>query len=265
MVWDRILGLLMGHTKQTSRISLQEIIDYCTCPLKLSQRLDGNDKLTGHDLFVKAGREAVYSYFNALAQGYYMPTAMSRATKEFDRIWVEHQHLITYDRRKAQYSGRLLVERLASMYDPKQDEVVAVNFPIELALTKNLIITDSIDVLLINKKSGKGGKRTIRAISTMDLASNDNERYMDMRAGIFKMAIQSYLGQQTKRHYTYEIRSFNSADKVITPKLNQRHDMVRLATNVMKGIKHKVYYPTTSKETCKQCHMKTICSLSLLK
>lgn len=220
--------------------------------------------MTPHDLFIKAGRAAVYAYFNAIAQGYYSPTAITKAVREFDAIWLANQMLVTFDKRLGNYDGRLLVERLASVYNPKEDEVVAVNYPIELALTSNLILTDQIDVLIINKKSGRGGKQTIRGVCFQELDSNDNDRYTELRANLFKSAIQCYLGNQTRRHYSYEVRPFQGSDKVIDPKVDHRQHLTRLVTNVMKGIKHQVWYPTSSKETCRQCHLKKTCNFSLL-
>lgn len=254
----------MDHSNNISRISVQQIIDYSTCPLKVGQRLSGDEKMTPHDLFIVAGKEAVYAYFNALAQGFYTPTAISRAVKKFDEIWAEKQNNIVYDGRLNSYSGRLLIERIATIYEPKEDEIVAVNFPIEVALSPNLILVDQIDVLIINKKSGRGGKQTIRAINLHDVDSNCHERFLDFRASVFKMAIQAYLGSQTSRHYLYELRSFTSKDRVIKPKLQQRYPVIRLATNIAKAIRQKIWYPTTSKESCKQCHLKKTCQLSLI-
>lgn len=224
-------------------------------------RLQDDKRLTPHELFVKASKSAIYTYFNALAQKYTLHTAIAKAVKEFDEVWIDHQDNLIYDGRLKNYSGRLLMERIATIYTPRRDEVVAVNFPIELSLTSKLIVTDSVDILIINKEKRR---QTIRGISLMDTDSNNNERYLDLRANIFKMTIQRYLGNQIRRHYKYEVRSFTSPDKIIEPKLYQRYPIIRLVTNIMKGIKHGVWYPTTSKETCKQCHLKRICKMDLL-
>lgn len=255
----------MARTSDVIKISIQDIIDYCTCPLKFGQAKKGSNRMTGHDLFIKSARAGVHAYYNAVAQGYSIPAAIARATKKFDIIWLEHYKDVVQDNRMTTYKGWLLAERIASTHNNSEDEVVAVNFPIEVALSSKIIVTDTIDVLIINQKHrSKGGKKIIRGISFVDLDQDDNERLLDVRASLMKTAIQRYLGTQTRRNYTYEVRPFMGKDLVIEPKSHQHRNLLRLAGNVSKSIRQEIWYPTTSKETCKRCHLNKTCNLSLL-
>jgi len=162
------------------------------------------------------------------------------------------------------YDGHLLMTKIASIYSPKFDEVVATDFPLQLSFGEKFILKDTIDVLLINRSRGTCGKTVYRAIQLVDDDSNSNERYLQFRTCVFKMAMQKYLGPNTKRNYKYELRCLRSPDKLVMPEPFFVQHMRRVVFNIITGIKNKVWFPTTSKEVCKQCQFKKICSLTLI-
>ena len=218
--------------------------------------------MTSRDLFIDSAKESVKIFFNSIAQGYKVPTSIGKCIKAFDSIWMSRINQVVFDQRIKSYNGSLIVERINQIWNERSDEVVGVNFPIEVSISKNVILNDRIDLLLINRKNK--GKITYRAINFFDMNSNDNERYLHLRAGVFKMAMQSYLGQHTRRNYAYEVWPFNGEQIFIDPKNTDRIDLARLVLNISKAIRQEIWFPTSSEETCKQCPYKKNCTFSLI-
>lgn len=235
-------------------------MSYCSCSLQLKLKLEGNKQTTKDRLFEIAGKEALHVYFNKLAQLYSPHVAVEHALSTFDATWISNIKYINEEVSLSNYNGRLLLERINSFYTPSKDEVVAVKFPIQLSVSSKLIVTDVLDLLLINKQDTK---ITYRGITFEGLSKNSNDRYLQMRSTLFKNAMQNYLGPSTKRNYLYEIRSFSN-DKLIEPKAGEKPALTRLCLNVYKGIKNNIWTATTSKETCRECPVNKTCSLSLL-
>jgi hypothetical protein len=127
-------------------------------------RDNGDDKMTSAELFEECSIKALKIFFNALANGSKYSTAIRKAIKRYDSLWVENSNRLILDYKPLSYDGKLLTERISSIYDPKLDEIVAVNFPIAATLRKDLIVTDTLDLLLIRREGFKKKKQTIRGI-----------------------------------------------------------------------------------------------------
>jgi hypothetical protein len=186
--------------------------------------------------------------------------------RAFDEYWMEHYHRIITDEGTMIYSGDLMISKIDQIYDPSRDEVVASSMPLEVSLSSKLILEDSVDVLIIRKESGANGKTTLRGINLEDPHPADNGRYVHLKAGLFRIAIQRYLGgHANKRHYLYEYWPLEGTKKIIDPKPFDIPTLFELSYKVSVAIQKKIFYPTMSKEICKACPHKKTCNLTLIR
>lgn len=243
-------------------------MDYITCPLKLRQ--DGKEerpKLTAVELYCEAAREGLYTFFSSVGIKKSYKQSMSDAISKFGHHWIKNSDRVEFEEseRLIAYEGRLLATRIETIYDRKRDEVVAVNFPLRLTFPPDILIEDSVDVLIINREKGHYGKTTYRAVCFEEQFKFDNNRYAGVRSAVFRLAIQRYLGREKYRNFEYELRPLQGVDKILKPGHNYYNIIRELAKTIIIAKEANLFYPTNNKEACKVCVYKNTCNLSLIK
>lgn len=246
------------------RVSYKTIEDYMICPLKLYLYNTKTSKLTHEEYYTACARQALYTYFTAIGIGRSVPQATAACTNKFTEEWQNNIHKLL-PTKGINFNNKTLLTTVTNIFNPNKDEIVSVKFPLELSLSKNLIVEDLIDLLLIHRSKGTYGKTTYRAIVFEDVYPFDNKRLQMMRASLFRLALQRHIGRETYKSYSFEIRSFNSPDVIIDPESNYYSLIYSLVSNVNKAMETNSFYPTINKEACKHCSYRDVCNLNLMR
>lgn len=220
------------------------------------------------DLFINAAKEGIYEYFKKVAMGQQKRVAIRGGMRKFDEYWITNQDktIETQSDMFHMYEGDMMVGKINSIHDPKLDEIVGVKFPLELALSPKLILTDTVDILIIRRYKGGNARTVIRGISLEDSHPYDNKRYVAMKTAMFRYSVQRYLGgSQIKRNYEYEFRPLKGIDRCIELEPFDIPTMFQIVKNVSLGIDNEIYYPTMSKEVCRGCVFNRTCNLTLVR
>lgn len=246
-----------------SHITVNEILDYASCPLRVKLRRENPEPITDTELHTKATKEGMYAFFHMKSLGRMQNYAISRAEMRFMEIWMGSKDKAIQSLSSAfTPEDQPMETRILSIYDRFTDCVAGVKFPISFTLSQSIIIEDTIDVVLVKNACGK---ICIRGIQFEDDSFLGNTRYMEMRAAIFRLSVQSYLGPKTQRRYSYEFRPLRGSDKVITPEHFYVPIIAEVVRNISRSIAQELWFPTTSKETCRACAFRYMCDLSLVR
>ena len=234
--------------------------------MKLKLVRDELSKLTPNDLYLISARAGVIEFFNSLALGSNKSSAINRAIKTFSQVWDREIDRTIEDTKDkiSFYNGSMMVTMIGQIYNEEEDEVVATNFPLIVPIYNILYLHDKVDILLIN--TTPSGKKTIRGISLENGHPWDNERYFSIRASVFRLAVQSYLGGSgIKRHYSYESRPLNASANITDANFIDVPVIYEICSKVSMGIDKSIFFPTMSREVCKGCAHKYSCDLSLVR
>lgn len=247
-------------------ISLRDILTYVSCPLKLKLTKDKVSKLTPGDLYLSCARSGIVEFFNSLALRSSKSSAIDRAVKVFTQVWSRELDRTVEDAKDkiSFYNGAMMVTKINEIFTEFEDEVVATRFPLAVPIYNSITIHDEVDILIIN--TNQYGKKTIRGITLEDIHPWDNDRYFSIKATLFRLAVQSYLGgSSSKRHYSYESRPLIGTSKTQTDTFIELPILFDMCTKVGHAIEKSIIYPTMSKEVCRGCAHKYSCDLSLIK
>ena len=235
------------------------MLDYATCPLKLSFENEGKI-LTRKHLFSTAARQSILAFFNTLAAGKSKARATSVATQEFSKVWLSYISTLNVEE-AIDYGMTFPIEKVSAILE-QSGIVMGTNFPIELALGKDFLLKDNIDIFII---STVGNAVTYRAIILTDDYYLLNKRYLYLRAALFKIAIQNYLGKtNVKRNCVLEVRSIFGNDKIIKPVTGLYFNLRKIVMSVHNAISNKVVYPTMNQQACKECLYRDICDQKVI-
>lgn len=247
-------------------VTLRDVLTYVSCPLKLKLTKDKVSKITPLDLYLSSARSGIIEFFNSLALRSSKSSAINRAVKVFTEVWAREVDRVIEDSKDkiSFYNGAMMVTKINEIYNEAEDEVVATRFPLTIPVYNVLTIHDDIDVLIINNSPTK--KRTIRGISLEDIHPWDNDRYFSIKATLFRLAVQNYLGGSSmKRHYSYESRPLLTTNRTITDSFVELPILFDICMKVSQAIEKSIIYPTMSKEVCRGCAHKHSCDLSLIR
>ena len=276
--------------KKVRRISFSEIFDYATCPLKYKFKKEGLLPRATQDVYADITIDALQKFFSQVGMGKRIDTATKKATQYWVERWTAHEFGKDQQREAYKYfsKGKLLVTRISELYHPKQDKVATSSYPLEIAVTPSIIVTDSLDLLLVRtiKQHKMRDRVYYRLIQFCKEADVYNSRYLDYRSSMVRLALQRDLNTRldtsldystsgapgkggftmvsTDRSYIYEIRSIYGEDKVVHPRLHYLKTVYRITSNICNSIANGYFYATTSKEACRNCEFKNICQLSLV-
>lgn len=249
--------------KEVRKISFNSLYEYITCPFKMAFS-DKDKRYTVAELYNYAGRESLKTLFSFIALNRSWSRAYSEATEKFNYIWLSNIDKITEKfNSNVKFLQSYIITKAKKIVDFKSDEIVSVNFPLEYALNSSTILTDNIDLLVINSPS-LTSKKTYRAINFFSRMPFENKRYFNLRAGFFRLTIQSYLSRSHYRDFSYELAPLNGSDEIYAPSPHFLPTIRTLVKNVAEGINNKVYYPTNNEQTCEGCPYKKTCSMSLI-
>lgn len=242
-------------------IHFNDVLKYITCPLSLT--FDRQNKIrTRKNLFAKASREAILTYFNTLSKDKGRDRAVALATRKFTEIWASYIATLPLTLDTIDYGMSFPINKIQTIYNPQQDVVIGTNFPIEIALNGDFILKDTVDVLLLNTRQTS---KTFTGVFISDEYSIKNKRYLGYRATMFRAGIQRYLNEtKTKRKCELKVVSLTEKEITIVKPDNLYYDIKKIVYSAYTGIKNKVIYPTVNHLACKECMYKEICTMKIV-
>lgn len=239
---------------------MNDVITYITCPMKLGYS-EKDKRYTVQDLYDLAGREAIKTLFSFLALKKDWTRSFSEASEKFNYIWMSNLDKLSEPfNKKVSFAQNYILSKAKSIIDLQFDEIVSVNYPLEYTLGSNLKLTDNIDLLVINSKT-ISSKKTFRAINFFNRLPFDNDRYSQMKAGFFRLAIQSNLTRSHYRDFSYELRPLSGKDYIINCNPHFLNTINTIIKNVTKCIELGLWYATNNQDACKSCAYRLTCNL----
>src|SRR3990167_2058500 len=139
--------------RKVKKISFDDIFTYATCPIKYKLKKSNAVQPLPRDIYAVATMNSIIRYFDYIGMGRSEKAAIKAATNRFVEEWSAYSVDLAKnaDAYKFYSKGNLLTTRIQSIYDPTRDEVAATRFPIEVSVTPSIIVTDSIDLILVHK------------------------------------------------------------------------------------------------------------------
>jgi hypothetical protein len=163
-------------------------------------------------------------------------------------------------------TGRMPSGLITSVFNPAKDDVVVANYEISLSVSPTVIVEDVIDVIIMRREGTRTNSRDkYRIIQFCDDPRINNNRYVDFRASLCRLALQRLLGSKAQRSYNYEIWPIYGKIKKLEPKTRYKPVIYTVANNVAHAINEELYYSTTSSSVCRNCEYRNHCSLSLVR
>ena len=193
--------------KKVRRISFSEIFDYATCPLKYKFKKDGLLPRAVQDVYADVTIDALQKFFSQVGMGKRIHTATKRATEYWVERWYAHEFGSDQKRDAYKYfsKGKLLVTMINELYHPKDDKVATSKYPLEIAVSPTIIVTDSLDLMLVRaiKRSNIRDKVYYRLIQFCREADIYNTRYLDYRSSMVRLALQRDLNTRIDSSLDY--------------------------------------------------------------
>lgn len=245
------------------KISFRDILSYITCPLKLKLKTNP-EILTNRSLYIKCAKATIDTYLNARANGFTNEKATKDAIRKFDTLWLSNIDKIDAIIDIHRAMPDMLFTKLSTFYNYR-DEIVATNFPIEMSMSPSVILTDTIDLVLISSGGTQDRQKICRLISYDTTYEARNKRLLDLRASFARLVLQRYLNyHDNKRAFSFELRPFFGKDITLEPAPGNYNNLRRLVLNICEAIKQDVSYPTINEQACKDCEYSSICSVKLI-
>lgn len=244
-------------------ISMEKVLTYITCPMKLAFG-EKDKRYSVQELYDMAGRESIKTLFSFLALEKNWTRAYSEASDKFNHVWLSNLDKLNEPfGKKVSFAQNYILNKAKSILDFRTDEIVAVNFPLEYTVTPTIKLTDHVDLLVINSVYAHS-RKTFRAINFFNRLPFDNDRYLQMRAGFFRLAFQTNLTKSHYRDFTYELRPLSGKDTLLNCNPHYLNTIQTVIKNVVKAIEMEAWYATNNEHACKVCPYKQVCNLSEL-
>lgn len=247
---------------QLLKIEFRDVLEYVTCPLRLAFKKD-RQVLTRRELYSTSMRSAILTFFNYRAAGMSPNQCMKRATKKFNDTWFTGTNKFKIENIDYIEFFNTLSASILSIYKHNSDIVVGTQVPIEFTVNSSLLLTDTIDILLINDPIGGKAKVIYRGIIIDDFYDLKLKRYIELRAAFFRLALQREYGSDRRRNFSFEVRSVYGQDIIIEPGPGDFKLLKSIVENVAKAISNGIKYPAVNPRACSDCPYREDCDMKL--
>jgi hypothetical protein len=144
----------------------------------------------------------------------------------------------------------------------KHDSVVAVNFPVELEILPNKVVSGSIDGILLKNQDRRNKSLKIISFDYTTFARRLNKSpQLRLLAGYFDMCIRDSEISRLPRKYYFIRVGTGTIHQMETTRYEDK-DTLSLLRKIDEAMEHKVEIPTVHVDVCKDCLYNKICDWS---
>jgi CRISPR/Cas system-associated exonuclease Cas4 (RecB family) len=246
---------------------LRDILQYAKCPFKYKLHLENNSQylydLDSRSIITSALAETYLQACHYISQG--KPFSTQQRAKYFSRSWNKLNDMFISKGGKANRVHAHLLSAHNSVLNmdkpiSSSKDVAVVSFPTELII-KNYLITDKLDLVLVDKKN----THNIELVF-IDY-SNSEKRHIDLDTNIRAMFNLLYFKKELTGTPNLNISCtiFNlhhNYHKKITISKTKLTNYKAFIVDIIRGIEADIYYPRATNSECQECFFKYTCQFS---
>lgn len=254
------------------KISIEQITDYCHCPLYYYLRWveprPSEDVITVLEKYDRELHKTIYSFYSLIQN--HEQASLSALKRSWGASWIGKKQVgefivsnspswrNTYDQRR-----RRGIEAIIRFYDKFKDEPgypIAINTPYELKLSNGLIVTGKWE--LIREVLLNDGSREIQLVhfKVDDKVHHQVQMEHDLSVTASHLAFEQTFNLKAGRLITYGFEKGKIHELKRT--CGQSAFFEHTAYCVAKAIKNRLFYASPS-STCDTCFYRTRCKQRL--
>lgn len=245
-----------------NKIKTSDAIMYMDCPLKYKLYKEG-----AYDVPYNASAKTIISCAlrDTIMQAYRLAGTrrgynISNLSKYFSRAWSGYRDTyVEMGGVMEKYSSYLFDshKRMVDFTLPDKEDVALVGYPVERVIGGN-IYTDSLDVVLINKKDTK--KVTLLFFDTSLAKKSEIDYGTQLRALMGRSCfLRELKGESDIDISCRVVNLYHKYSRTIDISDADKMNYPRAVRNINKAINDKLFYPRASEESCRDCFFKEQC------